>query len=132
MLTEKQHAALMFIHERITATGISPAYTEIAAHLGLKSKSGVAEIVKALVRRGFIRKMDECARSIEVIRPPQNAGNPLPDLLRDIVAHFAPELAGLRHDCADADGGATDASLLAFIETGEALLARAEAMVGGR
>jgi repressor LexA len=130
MLTQKQRALLAFIAECIDATGAAPTYPEMIAATGCGSKGNLAFRLTSLERLGFIRRDKARPRGITVLRMPD--ANPLPDLIRDIVAHFKPELAGLRHDCADVDGGPTDPSLLAFIETGEALIARAEAALGGR
>lgn len=78
-LTPVQQRLLAFITERITATGVSPSYAEMAAHLGLHSKSGSYRIVAQLVDRGRIAWMPGGrARSIALV-PPVVA--PLPGLV---------------------------------------------------
>ena len=70
MLTAKQHALLMFIHERLEATGISPSFEEMKEALDLKSKSGVHRLIGALEERGFLRRLPNRARALEVMKMP--------------------------------------------------------------
>ena len=74
MLTPKQHQLLMFIHERLSASGVSPSFDEMKAALGLKSKSGVHRLITALEERGFIRRLPHRARALEIINLPGEAG----------------------------------------------------------
>ena len=48
MLTRKQHELLMFIHERIKETGVSPSFDEMKEALDLASKSGIHRLITAL------------------------------------------------------------------------------------
>ncbi|HLU91547.1 MAG TPA: transcriptional repressor LexA [Pedomonas sp.] len=73
MLTRKQHDLLIFIHNRLETTGISPSFEEMKEALGLKSKSGVHRLVNALVERNFIRRLPNRARALEVLRLPEAA-----------------------------------------------------------
>ncbi len=73
MLTRKQHDLLMFIHQRLEASGISPSFEEMKEALGLKSKSGVHRLINALVERNFIRRLPNRARALEVLRLPDAA-----------------------------------------------------------
>ncbi len=68
MLTRKQHELLTFIQTRLEATGISPSFEEMKEALDLKSKSGVHRLISALEERGFIRRLPNRARALEVIR----------------------------------------------------------------
>ncbi len=70
MLTAKQHSLLMFIHERLEATGISPSFEEMKEALDLKSKSGVHRLIGALEERGFLRRLANRARALEVVKMP--------------------------------------------------------------
>ena len=70
MLTRKQHELLMFIHERIQETGVSPSFDEMKEALDLASKSGIHRLITALEERGFIRRLLNRARALEVIREP--------------------------------------------------------------
>ncbi|ADM10693.1 LexA repressor [Parvularcula bermudensis HTCC2503] len=74
MLTEKQRALLMFIHDRTTETGVSPSFEEMKEALDLKSKSGIHRLITALEERGFIRRLAHKARALEVVRLPENVG----------------------------------------------------------
>ncbi len=47
--------------------GAMPSFDEIAAHLGIRSKSGVSRIVDALVHRGFVRRVAGKARGLQII-----------------------------------------------------------------
>jgi len=70
MLTQRQKEALYYIKDRIDSTGIGPSFEEMACALGMKSKSGVERIVVALAERGFIRRLENRARAIEILRMP--------------------------------------------------------------
>ena len=73
MLTRKQHELLTFIQTRLEADGISPSFEEMKDALDLKSKSGVHRLISALEERGFIRRLANRARALEVIREPETA-----------------------------------------------------------
>lgn len=72
MLTRKQHELLTYIHERLAETGISPSFEEMKDALDLKSKSGVHRLISALEERGFIRRLPNRARALEVTRMPDS------------------------------------------------------------
>jgi len=73
MLTRKQHELLMFIHERIKETGVSPSFDEMKTALNLASKSGIHRLITALEERGFLKRLAHRARALEVTRMPQQA-----------------------------------------------------------
>ncbi len=73
MLTAKQHELIRFIQERLEETGISPSFEEMKEALDLKSKSGVHRLISALEERGFIRRLPNRARALEVIKQPEDA-----------------------------------------------------------
>ncbi len=73
MLTRKQHELLMYIHERLKESGIPPSFDEMKDALDLRSKSGIHRLVKALEERGFIRRLPNRARALEVLRLPESA-----------------------------------------------------------
>ena len=75
MLTRKQHELLMFIHERIKETGVSPSFDEMKEALDLASKSGIHRLITALEERGFIRRLPNRARAIEVIKLPESVAH---------------------------------------------------------
>ena len=70
MLTRKQHELLTYIHDRLGETGVSPSFEEMKEALDLKSKSGVHRLISALEERGFIRRLPNRARALEVMRMP--------------------------------------------------------------
>jgi repressor LexA len=73
MLTRKQHELLRFIHERVRETGVPPSFDEMKDALDLKSKSGIHRLITALEERGFIRRLPNRARALEVLRLPESA-----------------------------------------------------------
>lgn len=72
MLTRKQHELLIFIHERLKETGIPPSFDEMKEALDLASKSGIHRLITALEERGFIRRLPNRARALEVLRLPDS------------------------------------------------------------
>ena len=70
MLTSKQKALLVFIHERVQETGIPPSFDEMKEALDLKSKSGIHRLITALEEREFIRWLPHRARALEIIKLP--------------------------------------------------------------
>ncbi|MFL6753135.1 MAG: transcriptional repressor LexA [Sphingomicrobium sp.] len=71
MLTAKQRELLLFIDGRLNETGISPSFDEMREALELKSKSGVHRLISALEERGFIRRLPNRARALEVVKLPE-------------------------------------------------------------
>ncbi len=72
MLTRKQHELIRFIQVRLEESGISPSFEEMKEALDLKSKSGVHRLISALEERGFIRRLPNRARALEVLRQPDD------------------------------------------------------------
>lgn len=70
MLTRKQQELLVYLDARLRDGGVSPSFEEMKDALGLKSKSGVHRLVEALEERGFIRRLPNRARALEVLRGP--------------------------------------------------------------
>jgi repressor LexA len=77
MLTRKQLELLRFVHERLTETGVPPSFDEMKDALDLRSKSGIHRLITALEERGFIRRLPNRARAIEVIKLPDSVGHGL-------------------------------------------------------
>jgi repressor LexA len=73
MLTRKQSELLRFIHERLQDEGVPPSFDEMKEALDLRSKSGIHRLIMALEERGFIRRLANRARAIEVLRLPESA-----------------------------------------------------------
>jgi len=74
MLTRKQFELLRFVHERLKETGVPPSFDEMKDALDLRSKSGIHRLITALEERGFIRRLPNRARAIEVIKLPETVG----------------------------------------------------------
>ena len=73
MLTAKQKELLLYIHERIKESGVSPSFDEMKEALDLASKSGIHRLITALEERGFIRRLAHRARALEVLKLPESA-----------------------------------------------------------
>ena len=95
MLTRKQHELLMFIHERIKETGVSPSFDEMKEALDLVSKSGIHRLITALEERGFVRRLPHRARALEVIRMPEQAApaRAFRSPVRPVASHPSPTAA---------------------------------------
>ncbi len=74
MLTSKQNELLRFIHDRLENSGVSPSFEEMKDALNLKSKSGVHRLIGALEERGFIRRLPNRARALEILQLPEGGG----------------------------------------------------------
>jgi repressor LexA len=75
MLTQKQRELLLFIHESISTNGITPSFEEMKDALNLHSKSGIHRLITALVERGYIERLPNRARAIEIRRLPEGYTN---------------------------------------------------------
>jgi repressor LexA len=73
MLTRKQSELLRLINDRLQETGVPPSFDEMKDALELKSKSGIHRLILALEERGFIRRLPNRARALEVLRMPEAA-----------------------------------------------------------
>src|SRR6201985_874581 len=74
MLTRKQYELLRFINERLKEAGGPPTFDEMKDALDLRSKPGIHRLITALEERGFIRRLPNRARAIEVIKLPETVG----------------------------------------------------------
>ena len=93
MLTSKQRELLLFVQDRLGKTGISPSFDEMREALELKSKSGVHRLISALEERGFIRRLPNRARALEVLK--------LPDSSAPAAAAAKPALPAAANDTID-------------------------------
>lgn len=94
MLTAKQHELIRFIQQKLEETGISPSFEEMKEALDLKSKSGVHRLISALEERGFLRRLPNRARALEVLKQPEDvvgASKPANDIVGARIA--APQAA---------------------------------------
>jgi repressor LexA len=98
MLTSKQRELLLFINEQIKETGVSPSFDEMKEALDLASKSGIHRLITALEERGFIRRLANRARALEVLKLPDSAvptsaGRPRRDFRPSLIASGEPGAA---------------------------------------
>lgn len=82
MLTEKQHQLLTFLIEHQAEHDISPSFDEMRLAVGLASKSGIHRLISGLEERGYIRKLANRARAIEILRHPGAATKPESNIIR--------------------------------------------------
>ena len=73
MLTRKQNELLRFINERLKEAGVPPSFDEMKDALDLRSKSGIHRLIVALEERGFIRRLPNRARALEILRLPESS-----------------------------------------------------------
>ena len=113
MLTRKQHELLMFIHERLKETGIPPSFDEMKDALDLASKSGIHRLITALEERGFIRRLPNRARALEVLRLPDSIAPGLnpgrrfsPSVIEGSLGRKQPERARVPVPSNDDEAGA--------------------------
>ena len=78
MLTRKQHELIRYIQAKLEETGVSPSFEEMKEALDLKSKSGVHRLISALEERGFIRRLPNRARALEVLKQPEDVQSKAP------------------------------------------------------
>lgn len=71
MLTAKQQQLLRYIKEHLDRGGVSPSFEEMKEALNLKSKSGIHRLISALEERGFIRRLANRARALEIVKRPE-------------------------------------------------------------
>ena len=94
MLTRKQHELIRYIQAKLEETGVSPSFEEMKEALDLKSKSGVHRLISALEERGFIRRLPNRARALEVLKQPEDVTSKAPVRSSDnVVSLKRPEPA---------------------------------------
>jgi len=65
--TKRQKELLDYVDTFIQEHGYGPSYREIMNAIGYKSVSTVAIHIDGLIAKGFLRKSDNSARSLEVV-----------------------------------------------------------------
>lgn len=90
MLTKKQRDLLVFINDYIQNTGLSPSFEEMKDGLDLKSKSGIHRLINALVERGFLERLPNKARALEVKKLPENVPSPSNTNKMHVVSSVSP------------------------------------------
>ena len=90
MLTGKQHQLLSYLIDYQAEKDITPSFDEMRAAIGLASKSGIHRLVSALEERGYIRKLPNRARAIEILRHPGSGPEACKASTNVITADFTP------------------------------------------
>ena len=73
MLTRKQSELLTYLSDHMQQHNVPPSFDEMRDALGLASKSGVHRLVSGLEERGYIRRLANRARAIEILKPVSTA-----------------------------------------------------------
>ena len=105
MLTRKQLELLRFIHERLKEAGVPPSFDEMKDALDLRSKSGIHRLITALEERGFIRRLPNRARAIEVVRLPETVSHGMSGRARGFTPSVIEGDLGRVRATSDDDGG---------------------------
>ena len=70
MLTQQQKKMLSVLIDHFEDHDVPPSFEELCAALDLKSKSGIHRLLSGLEERGYIRRLPNRARAIEVVKYP--------------------------------------------------------------
>ena len=105
MLTRKQLELLRFIHERLKEAGVPPSFDEMKDALDLRSKSGIHRLITALEERGFIRRLPNRARAIEVVRLPDAVSHGVGGRLRGFTPSVIEGHLGRVRAASEDEGG---------------------------
>lgn len=73
MLTKRQHDMLSLIIHHVETFGIAPSFEELCQAAGLKSKSGIHRLMSALEERGYITRLHNRARAVDILRYPDGS-----------------------------------------------------------
>ncbi|HMR78901.1 MAG TPA: transcriptional repressor LexA [Polyangiaceae bacterium] len=66
-LTKRQEQTLSFIRSSINERGYPPTLREIGEHMGIKSTNGVNDHLRALERKGYLRREDMKSRALKLV-----------------------------------------------------------------
>jgi len=66
-LTKRQLQTLDFIRHSITQRGYPPTLREIGEHMGIRSTNGVNDHLRALERKGYLRREDMKSRALKLV-----------------------------------------------------------------
>jgi repressor LexA len=94
VLTQRQFQLLKFIHQFMQEHGVPPSFEEMRTALKLRSKSGIHRLISGLEERGYIRRLADRARALEIVKPPlvpgsngRAAGRPVAPAAASNVVH---------------------------------------------
>jgi repressor LexA len=84
-LTKRQEQTLDFIRSSIRDRGYPPTLREIGEHMGIRSTNGVNDHLRALERKGYLRREDMKSRALRVVDEQESSpGAPSADDLVEI------------------------------------------------
>ncbi|HMJ09944.1 MAG TPA: transcriptional repressor LexA [Polyangiaceae bacterium] len=66
-LTKRQEQTLDFIRSSIEERGYPPTLREIGEHMGIRSTNGVNDHLRALERKGYLRREDMKSRALKLV-----------------------------------------------------------------
>jgi len=66
-LTKRQEQTLDFIRRSIEERGYPPTLREIGEHMGIRSTNGVNDHLRALERKGYLRREDMKSRALRLV-----------------------------------------------------------------
>jgi len=66
-LTKRQLQTLDFIRQSINQRGYPPTLREIGEHMGIRSTNGVNDHLRALERKGYLRREDMKSRALKLV-----------------------------------------------------------------
>lgn len=98
MLTKKQRDLLVFIRDRVSEGGVAPSFDEMKDALDLKSKSGIHRLITGLVERGYLQRLPNRARALEVVKMPEGldkSSQPQKPSLTQSIINTVSELTSL-------------------------------------
>lgn len=74
-LTKRQAQTLDYIRKSIEERGYPPTLREIGQHMGIRSTNGVNDHLRALERKGYLRREDMKSRALRLMR--EASGEPI-------------------------------------------------------
>lgn len=77
-LTARQRKILDFISNEVRSNGMPPTLREIATIMSIRSTNGVNDHLRALERKGYIRRHDKKSRGIVILVALDDSGLALP------------------------------------------------------
>jgi repressor LexA len=122
-ITGRQRRILRFVEKFVQENGYPPTIREIRDAFHLKSNRGVVDHLRALERKGFIRRVPGISRAIEIIGGAHDLGRGVETVPTAIAYPIAGNIAAGRPEPPAADDGETvllDARL--FGERGDFIL----------
>ena len=75
-LTPRQKECLHIIEESLRNRGVSPSIREIGRALGVVSTSGVSDHLRALQKKGYLKRYELIARGLIPLAPPELTSTP--------------------------------------------------------